>query len=255
MGKLPKGNSRLLKIIYFDEVAANDYVTIKNGGQIDWTSKENKEKLVKLIAEIDAQAKAGFNFISAMKASISGSIGAGVDSKSASIMESTISNTILTDYLEFARNDSNIHQFSGGEVYAPDNLITMYKMYSSYLNVVPKDQIPIDLGELNNAILGDRGYYQMILESKETSKTVLRFNINAFKNDYRLADLSNMQLTYYGVRVGSCTQEQLSMENEFKSRKKKKKIDVSEIITGEILQQKEELFKVYDVVLAGVMSE
>ena len=66
MGKLPKGNSRLLKIIYFDEVAANDYVTIKNGGQIDWTSKENKEKLVKLIAEIDAQAKAGFNFISAI---------------------------------------------------------------------------------------------------------------------------------------------------------------------------------------------
>ena len=55
--------------------------------------------------------------------------------------------------------------------------------------------------------------------------------------------------------MGSCTQEQLSTENEFKSRKQTKKIDVSEIITGEILQQKEELFKVYDVVLAGVMSE
>ena len=48
MGKLPKGNSRLLKIIYFDEVAANDYVTIKNGGQIDWTSKENKEELLRI---------------------------------------------------------------------------------------------------------------------------------------------------------------------------------------------------------------
>ena len=55
--------------------------------------------------------------------------------------------------------------------------------------------------------------------------------------------------------MGRCTQKKLSMEKEFKKKKKKKKIDVSEIITGEILQQKEELFKVYDVVLAGVMSE
>lgn len=62
-----KEESILLKVIYFDEVAANDYVTIRNGGKIDWSSNENKEKLAKLVAEIDAQAKVGFNFFQPLK--------------------------------------------------------------------------------------------------------------------------------------------------------------------------------------------
>lgn len=32
-------------------------------------------------------------------------------------------------------------------------------MYSSYLDVVPKDQITIDMEKLNDAVLGERGYY------------------------------------------------------------------------------------------------
>ena len=128
-------------------------------------------------------------------------------------------------------------------------------MYSSYLNVVPKEEIPIDLTELNKAILGDRGYYQMLLGSEPVPKTVLRFNINAFKNSYTLADLSKMNLTYYGIKVGTCTMNQLSMENEFKFEKKKSEIDVTEIVTGEKSEDKNDLLDVYDVVLGGVISE
>ncbi|HBL8480108.1 TPA: hypothetical protein LTU80_003158, partial [Listeria monocytogenes] len=141
------------------------------------------------------------------------------------------------------------------EVYAPEESITIYKMYSSYLNVVPKEEIPIDLTELNKAILGDRGYYQMLLGSEPVPKTVLRFNINAFKNSYTLADLSKMNLTYYGIKVGTCTMNQLSMENEFKFEKKKNEIDVTEIVTGEKNEDKNDLLDVYDVVLGGVISE
>ena len=128
-------------------------------------------------------------------------------------------------------------------------------MYSSYLNVVPKEEIPIDLTELNKAILGDRGYYQMLLGSEPVPKTVLRFNINAFKNSYSLADLSKMNLTYYGIKVGTCTINQLSMENEFKFEKKNNEIDVTEIVTGEKDENQDELLDVYDVVLGGVISE
>lgn len=248
-------NSKFLKIIYFDEVAANDFVTIKNGGKIDWSTNENKERLAKLVAEIDAQAKTGFNFFSTFKATISGSVNTGYDSKMAKIMESTISNTLLTDYLSLAVKDKNIHNFKSEEVYAPEESITIYKMYSSYLNVVPKEEIPIDLTELNKAILGDRGYYQMLLGSEPVPKTVLRFNINAFKNSYTLADLSKMNLTYYGIKVGTCTMNQLSMENEFKFEKKKSEIDVTEIVTGEKNEDKNDLLDVYDVVLGGVISE
>ncbi|HHQ0901210.1 TPA: DUF6414 family protein, partial [Listeria innocua] len=145
--------------------------------------------------------------------------------------------------------------FKSEEVYAPEESITIYKMYSSYLNVVPKEEIPIDLTELNKAILGDRGYYQMLLGSEPVPKTVLRFNINAFKNSYTLADLSKMNLTYYGIKVGTCTMNQLSMENEFKFEKKKNEIDVTEIVTGEKNEDKNDLLDVYDVVLGGVISE
>ncbi|HBL4811931.1 TPA: hypothetical protein LR119_002864, partial [Listeria monocytogenes] len=109
-------NSKFLKIIYFDEVAANDFVTIKNGGKIDWSTNENKERLAKLVAEIDAQAKTGFNLFSTFKATISGSVNTGYDSKMAKIMESTISNTLLTDYLSLAVEDKNIHIFKSEEV-------------------------------------------------------------------------------------------------------------------------------------------
>ena len=252
---MKKENDKFLKIVYFDEVAANDYVTIKNGGKIDWSTNENKEKLAKLVAEIDAQAKTGFNFFSALKATISGNISTGFDSKTVSLMESTISNTLLTDYLSLAVTDENIHVFKSEEVYAPENSITIYKMYSSYLNVVPKEEIPIDLSELNKAILGDRGYYQMLLGSEDTTSTVLRFNINAFKNSYTLADLSKMKITYYGVKVGTCTIDQLSLENEFKFEKKKKEIDVAEIVTGEQDNNSNSDLDVYDVVLGGVVSE
>ena len=47
-----------------------------------------------------------------------------------------------------ASEDKNIQQFHNDGVYAPENSISMYRMYSSYLNIVPKEQIPIDLEDL-----------------------------------------------------------------------------------------------------------
>ena len=35
-----------LKIVYFDEAAAQDYVDVTNGGRLDWSTQENKEKRV-----------------------------------------------------------------------------------------------------------------------------------------------------------------------------------------------------------------
>ena len=34
-----------LKIVYFDEAAAQDYVDVTNGGRLDWSTQENKEKI------------------------------------------------------------------------------------------------------------------------------------------------------------------------------------------------------------------
>lgn len=246
--------SNIIKVVYFDETAATDYITIRNGGQIDWTTTENKEKLAKIIAEIDVQAKGGFNLFSFIKTSASGHSSANIDANTSKLVKNTITNTLLTDYISAASNDKNIRQFHNDGVYAPENSISMYRMYSSYLNIVPKDQIPIDLEGLNNALLGERGYYQMLLNSETEPTCVLRFNINAFKNDYSLADLSKMNLSYFGVKVGQCTKEQLSLEKEFEMQQQKKTPDVKEIVTGETMNLSNKPLDVYDIVLAGVMS-
>lgn len=41
-----KKSPKMMKVVYFDETAATDYITIQNGGQIDWTTTENKERLL-----------------------------------------------------------------------------------------------------------------------------------------------------------------------------------------------------------------
>ncbi|MGN0419094.1 MAG: hypothetical protein ACI4E4_01450 [Acetatifactor sp.] len=58
--KKDKPSSQMIKTIYFDGEAAQDYLDIKNGGRFDWSSDENKEKISKIICEIDAKASGGF---------------------------------------------------------------------------------------------------------------------------------------------------------------------------------------------------
>ena len=40
--------TEFLKIVYFDEAAAQDYVDVTNGGRLDWSTQENKEKIAKI---------------------------------------------------------------------------------------------------------------------------------------------------------------------------------------------------------------
>ena len=58
-----KDTDNFIKIIYFDEVSASDYVTIKNGGDMDWTTKKNEAKSKSASGEASASASAGFRFL------------------------------------------------------------------------------------------------------------------------------------------------------------------------------------------------
>ena len=71
----PKGK-KMIKIVYFDEDAAQDYVDVTNGGRLDWTTEENKQKVAKIVAEIEAQAKSGFNILNYIKATFQGKVDA-----------------------------------------------------------------------------------------------------------------------------------------------------------------------------------
>ena len=240
-----------LKIIYFDESAAQDYLDITNGGRLDWSKEDNMKRAAEILTEIEAQAKGGFNIISFIKGSLSGNIDAKATGEISKLFDSTIKNTLLTDYIKKAYKDERVKKFVRSGVYAPKNSISLYKMYSSYLTVVPKDQLPIDMEKLNDALLGERGYYGMLLKTEEKPTSVLRFNIHAFKNSYNLADLSKMELVYYGIRVGSCKITELTIDKEFDFQKKNVEVTAESVIYGDVQSHDDEL-DVYDIVLAGV---
>ena len=65
-----------LKIIYFDESAAQDYLDITNGGRLDWSKEDNRKRAAEILTEIEAQAKGGFNILNFIKGSMSGNIDA-----------------------------------------------------------------------------------------------------------------------------------------------------------------------------------
>lgn len=248
-----KDSPSFLKIAYFDEAAAQDYLDITNGGRLDWSKEENKKRVAEILAEIEAQAKGGFNIISFLKGSISGNLDATGKGEVSKLLDTTIKNTLLTDYISAACTDDKIIKFEDSGVYAPQNSVTLYKMYSSYLSVIPKEQLPFDIEKLNEAVLSERGYYAMLLKKESTPASVLRFNINAFKNDYSLADLSKMNLTYYGVQVGTCKQRELGIDKEFEFQNKPAGVTAESILgADEETPKQEDSLAVYDIVLAGV---
>lgn len=128
--------TEFLKIVYFDEAAAQDYVDVTNGGRLDWSTQENKEKIAKIVAEIEAQAKSGFNILNYIKATFQGKVDASASAELTSAFDKTIKNTLLTDYIQAASKDEHVKKFENSGVYAPENSVTLYKMLSSYLTRV-----------------------------------------------------------------------------------------------------------------------
>lgn len=239
---------KMIKVVYFDEQSASDYIDIVNGGHLDWSTEEDKEKLAKIIAEIDAEVGGGFKFLTWLKASINGKVNSSYDHEAKTIIGAKLTNTILTDYIALANKDKNIKKFVD-VVYASENSISLYKMYSPYTIIVPKDQTPIDLERLNEALEDARGYYEMLLSSEQTPKTLIRLNSKAFRNNYNLSDLTKMKLVYYGIYVGDCDISKLDMSKEFDFSKQSPTAE--DVVDGKSTIKKEQL-KVYDIILAGV---
>ena len=88
------------------------------------------------------------------------------------------------------------------------------------------------------------------------TKAVIGKGKKYFKNNYNLVDLSKMKLTYFGIKVGTCGENHLSIDKEFDFQPAEDKTTAEEIVEGEksVAEEEKEL-DVYDIVLAGVVRE
>lgn len=246
----------IVKVVYFDECSAVDYLDIVNEGRINSISEKTNTD------EYKAAVKAGINLQSKLgwlsKLGVAPSINAGADLGYShlgnKLIKNTISNTVLTDYIKaIDKNKSkSVRIFKGYKTFARENSLSWIKMYSPYL-IMGKDDmlndIPFDLTKLDEALSNAKGYYELLIDNS-TEKHVLRFNIDSFRNNYNIADLVKMDLTYFAVKVGKVREENLAMENEFN-------ISSNTIITARDMLNMEDtiepdMLDVYDVVLSGV---
>lgn len=244
----------LIKIVYFDEESASDFLDISAGGKAVFTREKIRERSTNTYTKFGLRGTSEFNV------GVSGDIGTGFNTSSLgkTIINKRISNTILTDYFYKILKDkkSRIKKLENLYVTAPKNSMAYMKMHTPYMLLLNIDDIPINLAKLDEVLTKAIGYYELVGKSKKSNEPncVLRFNINAFRNNYGLIDLVHMNLVFYGVQVGEISKHDLSMKVEVsKDIPSEGPLTVLDIEDGK--QEDNSQLKVYDVVLAGVEDD
>jgi len=255
----PTGTKSMVKVVYFDEQSASDYLDITAGGSTSSTSEEIKERASDLHAKVETKLSARLSWLPFIGAS--GEAGTGFDYKSVgqSILSQTLSNTILTDYLAEIVDDDRIRRLNGYVVTAPEGSMAAAKMYTPYMVIAKTEEFGVDLARLDEALERAKGYYELLAtnENDPNDRCVLRFNFRAFRNNYGLSDLGRMRLAYHAILVGETTEKGLTMDGEMAGGETATGTQAPtalDLIDGPPVARKTAVDKldVYDVVLAGV---
>lgn len=253
---MAKKKKQMIKIVYFDEGSATDFIYILEGGR----STDKKEHIVSRATEIALGAEAEANKSAGIFSIISAKVGAAANAdfsrEGSTIITKAIENTILTDYLSYAENvgKTYIRIFTDCKPYPYPESFAYFKMLTPYFKMT-NGQIAVSDGlSLNPALMDEamdsgRGYYELVADSAGET-VVLRFNIKAFRNNYFISDLVKMNLDYHAVEVGSISVDNLTMQSEFADKQEKELSGFDLINQGSSINADE--IKVYDVILAGV---
>lgn len=249
------------KVVYFDEESVTDYVQIVSGGTLEKTTELINESNKHLTGQ--AEAKVSFSTVFAALAGIKASASAGIDAGASfnadKIARNIVKNTILTDFLGIIGKDSKgIKEFTGYSITTPKDSLTYVALISPYLSMlkggtsIPAGEFNLAVEKIDNTLKNAKGYYEF-LGTKENDSVIFRFNINAFRNNYKATDLMKMNIVIYAIEVGKGKQSDFNFNSEFGvedgvmvnnpaypgEQSIEEKIDDKELI-------------VYDVLLAGV---
>ena len=247
MTKKKEKQSMLVKVVYFDESSATDFIYVLGGGKLSDSEEHIVKKTTELAvgAEAQADAKLGFIGLITSKLGINGS--ADIAREGSTIIKKAVENTILTDYLSCAKSDGKdyIRIFTNCKPYPYPESFAYFKMITPYLIMTEgklpvSDGLNINLAMMDKALDSGRGYYELMAES-DNETVVLRYSI---------ADLIKMNLEYHAIEVGTVKTSNLTMKSEFGATENSE-ISGYDIANDENATHIGEV-KVYDVILAGV---
>jgi hypothetical protein len=245
----------LIKVVYFDEQSASDYLDISSGGSESVTSEQVTARVTSMQANFEGKLAARFSWVPFLGASASTGAGASVGRDTQSLLSKTLSNTILTDYLTAIKGDDRVVRHPDLHVSALPGSMAYLKLFTPYLLIAGKTEDGVDLARMDDAFIGAKGYYEMVGAQDDGNVVcILRFNVHAFRNSYGLIDLARMRLTYYAVSVGLSTLPALSFESEMKfETQAPTDTTVQDAFDTDPLNN-EVVYAVFDVVLAGMES-
>lgn len=257
MGKQKKKTvpTSFIKVVYFDEPSAMDYIYINEGGKKDEQIQSIVEKTIDLSAGAEGKAALGLKLIAKLSGDTEGSFAY----EKESMIVKAVQSTVLTDFIAVSAEDDRIKKLDGGSVYPHPDSFTYIKMITPFLIMadgkIPVEEMNLEYSKMDEALSAGRGYYELIYTTEsDNDPIVLRFNLNAFRNNYTLSDLPKMNLVYYAIEVGSIYEEQLKGENEFETKEmidSHKELNALNIVSDSDTDTSK-LLKVYDVIFAGV---
>lgn len=265
----------LSKIVYFDEGSVTDYVQIIEGGKLEKTNELLKESNVDMDAEAEAKASLGIGAVLktllGFSASISAEASAEASINTNQMAKNIIKNTILTDFIDLINNDAkkksmegkenSVNSFKGYKISVPEDSLSYIALISPYLTMlktgssVSAGEFDVDIEKLDKTIKNAKGYYEFVGE-KNDDRVIFRFNIESFKNNYKVTDLMKMDVVIYAIKVGKSSIEKLNINNEFEIEGNMLKEDNPDYENlkkmSDSTNEDEKEVDVYDVLLAGV---
>ncbi len=256
----------LTKVIYFDEGSVTDFIQITEGGELTRTTELLNEKTGTAGAGTEVTASAGVSglFRKLIGIGAEGKINISADTslRRDSLVKTILQNTIMTDFLDEAeKDDSHISVFDNIKIKVIKDSLSYVIMISPYLKMFKGDalnvntelDLSIDMIKMDESIRLAKGYFEFE-GVKEDESVILRFNIDSFRNNYKISDLLKMNLTIYAVPVGKVLRSNISIVSEVSAAiQENNETEINNPKYGEDTNTEVDTeLKVYDVLLAGV---
>lgn len=263
--------NKICKIVYFDEESITDYIQIIKGGKLEKTTqlldKSDKEGKTEAEAGVSIGTKGFFKGLLGLeaKAEINSELNATFNTNR--MVKNILKNTILTDFISLIdkeddnKKSNSINKFKGYKLTVPKDSVTYMALIAPYLSMISNSDISagefnISIDKLDSTLKNAKGYYEFVGVSNADT-IIFRFNIDSFKNNYKVTDLMKMNISIYAIKVGKSTIDKLNFNNEFEidnAFENKDNPDYDNKNNNEKNDDASE-YDVYDVLLAGVEFE
>ena len=263
-------DQKIVKIVYFDEGSATDFIQLHNGGSLISQVESKKADSTDVTVGAKASVRVGAKILEyiGLAAKVEADSSISGDRVDSTVAKSILANTVLTDFLEVVKEQGNncpVESFEGRRIVQVPGSISSMSLLTPYLSmvrggqVIPAGDLNISIDKLDSTLTKAKGYFEFLGVGgpgvSTNGNVVFRFNGNAFKNNYRPANLQKMKLKLYAVYVGDCCLDDLTVNSELSIKGFEAKDNPNyspESCKSD--NDSTDTLKMYDVILAGVAA-